>query len=470
MSALARAFRLCLNAPCARMRWDDAGDAADVMVTASSLQAAPIARRHIFAAVIGNALEFYDFITYSFFAIQIGHAFFPAQNAFASLMLSLATFGAGFLTRPIGGIVIGAYADRAGRKAAMLLSFSLMGVAIIAMALIPPYAAIGLAAPLLAVSARLVQGFALGGEVGPNIAYLLEAASPRRRGLVGSWQTASQMISSLSGSLVGLALAATLSHAALDEYGWRIAFLLGGVTLPFGLMLRHSMPETLTMPDRLDASETPVRDSGARGFGAVRENARIILVGLTVLAGGTVATYITNYLTTYAQATLKMAAGIAFAATVTQAVFGFAGSLLGGEWSDRFGRRPVLFWSTMATVLALYPVFHWMAAARSAPALLGGAAVLGFLASMTNGAFYAALGEGLPKRLRGRGIAIIYASAITIFGGTTQPIITWLIHVTGDPMAPGWYELAFKLATLVAVMAMVETAPVKMTPSGLRGA
>ena len=137
----------------------------------------PLARRFIAAATVGNALEFYDFVTYTFFAIQIGRTFFPSHDAYASLMLSLATFGAGFVTRPIGGIVIGAYADRVGRRPAMMFSFTLMGAAVVAMALIPSYKTIGIAAPILAVLARMAQGFALGGEVGPTTAFLLECAS-----------------------------------------------------------------------------------------------------------------------------------------------------------------------------------------------------------------------------------------------------------------------------------------------------
>lgn len=149
-------------------------------------------KRAAFAATIGNMLEFYDFITYSFFAIEIGRTFFPAHSEYGSLMLSLATFGAGFVTRPIGGIVLGIYSDRFGRRPAMLLSFALMGGAILAISLTPSYNAIGVAAPIIVIVARMAQGFALGGEVGPTTAYLLEIASPQRRALVVSWQPASQ--------------------------------------------------------------------------------------------------------------------------------------------------------------------------------------------------------------------------------------------------------------------------------------
>ena len=172
--------------------------------------------RATLAVTIGNMLEFYDFITYSFFAVQIGHTFFPANSQFGSLMLSLATFGVGFVTRPIGGIVIGHYSDRAGRRPAMMLSFTMMGAAIIVLALTPSYETIGIAAPVIAILARMVQGFSLGGEVGPTTAYLMESAPPGRRGFAVSWQPASQEIAATAGALVGVLLSRSLTDAALQ--------------------------------------------------------------------------------------------------------------------------------------------------------------------------------------------------------------------------------------------------------------
>src|ERR1017187_2709879 len=204
---------------------------------------------HVAAATIGNSLEFYDFLTYAFFSIQIGHAFFPAQSAFGSLMLSLATFGAGFVTRPIGAFVIGNYSDRAGRRPAMMLCFMLIGFAIVGMALIPTYAQIGIAAPILAVIARMVQGFSLGGEIGSNTAFLLEAAPLEKRALVVSWQNASQLIALVVGGTVGAILTFIRPPNVLDADGWRMSFLLGSVAVPFGLWLRTNLPETLHVPE-----------------------------------------------------------------------------------------------------------------------------------------------------------------------------------------------------------------------------
>jgi len=416
--------------------------------------------RNIAAATVGNALEFYDFITYAFFAIQIGHAFFPQTNAYASLMLSLATFGAGFITRPLGGIVIGSYADRVGRRPAMILSFTLMGSAIIVMALIPSYAQIGIAAPILAVIARMVQGFSLGGEVGPTTAYLLESAPLHSRGYAVAWQAASQAIAATVAGLIGFVLAANMSSAALSGYGWRIAFLLGAFTLPVGLWMRRGLPETLHEPETHVVAKSTATAAALTIF---RENARIILLGLVVLASGTIGTYIFNYLTTFAQNTLHMSPTIAFAATASQNLIGLVAVLFGGWLSDRIGRRPVMIYPRLAFLLLLYPMFRWMVDAHSALALILGSSLLSCLGSISGGAFYAALSESLPKRIRGGTFATIYAASVAVFGGTTQLVVTWLIHVTGDPMAPSYYWLVSATLGTFAIMAILESAPARST-------
>src|SRR5579871_2290335 len=250
----------------------------------------------VLGATIGNMLEFYDFVTYSFFATQIGHAFFPSKTEFGSLLLSLATFGAGFITRPIGAVVIGSYSDRAGRRPAMILSFTMMGIAILVLALTPSYETIGVAAPIVIILARLTQGFSLGGEVGPTTAYLMEAASAKHRGLAVSFQPASQQIAATAGALVGEILALTMTSEALDTYGWRIAFLLGAATLPFGLWLRRALPETL------HRAETPaIASQDSEAAKTLRGNTRLLGLGLLILASGTIITYVTQYMTTYAQ-------------------------------------------------------------------------------------------------------------------------------------------------------------------------
>jgi MFS transporter, MHS family, citrate/tricarballylate:H+ symporter len=420
--------------------------------------------RATLAVTLGNMLEFYDFITYSFFAIQIGRTFFPTHSQFASLMLSLATFGAGFVTRPIGALVIGSYSDRVGRRPAMVLSFAMMGSAIIVLALTPSYEAIGIAAPILAIVARLVQGFSLGGEVGPTTAYLLEAAPPSRRGFAVSWQSASQQIAATAGALVGVVLSKVMSSVALDAYGWRVAFLLGAICLPFGLWMRRGLPETL----HLRENETALPQSISRPAGNVRANARIMIIGLIILASGTIVNYVTQYVTTYAENTLHVAADLAFATSVVIHGLGFVGALYGGWLADRHGRRPVMVWPQLAALLLTYPVFLWIVDTHSALALLGGFGTLSLIGIIPYTAFSVAFAEGLPKNIRAGAFATIYAVAIASFGGTAQLIVTWLIHMTGNALAPAWYMLFAIAVGLVAMVMMRETGPVKLSAKDSR--
>ena len=413
--------------------------------------------RGTLAVTIGNMLEFYDFITYSFFAIQIGRTFFPTDSRFASLMLSLATFGAGFITRPIGGLVIGSYSDRAGRRPAMILSFVMMGAAIIVLALTPSYASIGIAAPIIAIVARMVQGFSLGGEVGPTTAYLMEAAAPGKRGLSVAWQPVSQQIAATTGALVGFVLSQLMTAEALESYGWRIAFLLGAICLPFGLWLRTGLPETI----HLHETDTALAPAGSKPLGVIRTHARTIVLGLLVLASGTIMTYVTQYMTTYAKNTLQVGNDLAFATTVVSNGMGIIGALCGGLLADRVGRWPVMVWPQAVALLMTYPVFLWIVETRSPWALLGGFGVLSLIGSIPYTAFYVALTEALPKKIRGGTLATIYAVAIATFGGTAQLIVTWLIHVTGNALAPAWYMLFAGTVGLIAMALMRETYPAK---------
>ncbi|MBR1217926.1 MFS transporter [Bradyrhizobium sp. U87765 SZCCT0131] len=407
------------------------------------------------AATIGNMLEFYDFLTYGFFAVQIGRTFFPSHSPYASLMLSLATFGAGFITRPIGGVVIGLYSDRAGRRPAMVLSFAMMGCAIVVLALLPSYASIGIAAPILAILARMVQGFSLGGEVGPTTAYLIETAPPGRRASAVAWQPASQQIAATFAAFVGLVLSSVMSHDALDAYGWRIAFLIGALTLPFGLWLRARMPESIHLPEE----HVHATAQGADGRGRWQGHRRLMLLGLFVLASGTITTYVTQYMTTYAETTLGVGAGLAFATSVVSNGLGILGALMGGWLADRYGRWPVMVWPQLAALLLTWPVFLWMVTAKSPAALLGGFGLLALIGSLPFTAFYAAMTESLPKPIRGSRFAILYAVAIALFGGTAQLVVTWLIHVTGDALAPAWYLLVTGVIGLIAMALMEETMP-----------
>ena len=421
-------------------------------------------RRHVAAATIGNALEFYDFLTYAFFSIQIGHAFFPAQSAYGSLMLSLATFGAGFVTRPIGAMVIGAYSDRVGRRPAMMLCFVLIGCSIVGMALIPTYASIGIAAPILAVIARMTQGFSLGGEIGSNTAYLSEAAHTDRRGLIVSLQVVSQNLALIAGGAIGVILTATLSPAALESYGWRIAFLLGAIAVPFGLWLRTNLPETLHLPETNPALPAPARSRLAQ----VKTHWRVIVLGVLVIGSGTIGNYIFVYTATYAQDTLHLSARAGFIADTGGYLLGIPVAVLGGWMSDRHGRRPINMWGNILFLLLIYPVFAWIVHERSEFALIAGMIGLNMASSFIWGSFYACLAESLPKTIRGSGFGTVYSLSVAAFGGSTQLVVTWLIHITGSAMAPAWYLVGATAIGQIALMLMRESAPVRLAAIAYR--
>ncbi len=414
-----------------------------------------VSARQVAAVVAGNALEFYDFITYSFFAVQIGQTFFPSGDAAASLLASLATFGAGFLTRPIGAIVIGRMADRVGRKPAMLLSFALMGLAIVGLALTPGYRTIGVAAPILAIAFRLIQGFALGGEVGPSTAFLIEAAPPGRRGLLVSLQYMGQDAAILCAGLMGVGLSSVMGAGALSDYGWRIALLAGAVIVPFGLLLRRGLVETLHEAEA--AATTPTRSAGPPVTAR-----RVAILALMMLAAGTTVGYVLDYLTTYATATLHMPATLAFGATVVLGLTGVICDPLGGWLSDRFGRKRVMIIPWALLLVMIGPCFWAISTYRSGVVLLGATALLSVATSISSSSVLVAVTESLPKRVRSGTLALVYAVAISIFGGSAQFNVAWLTGALHSPLAPAGYMAVGVAVGLAAMLMMRETAPVKV--------
>jgi len=225
----------------------------------SSSQVAPKPIQ-IAAAVIGNALEWYDFIVFGFFAVIIARLFFPSDSQYASLLLTTATFGVGFFMRPVGGIVLGIYADRRGRKAALLMVIALMTVSTAMIAFAPTYAAIGVGAPLIIVLARLLQGFSAGGEFASATAFLMESAPAQRRGFYGSWQMVGQGLAVLIGAILGTVLTRSLTPGALDSWGWRMPFLFGLIIGPLGLYIRRNLDETSAF---LQSSQSAAGQTGS---------------------------------------------------------------------------------------------------------------------------------------------------------------------------------------------------------------
>lgn len=406
-------------------------------------------RKAIAAVTIGNGLEFYDFVTFAYFAIQIGNTFFPSENSYLSLMGSLATFGAGFITRPLGAHILGGYADRHGRKPAMLISMLLMGCGILLLALTPGYASIGFAAPIIAVVARLMQGFALGGEVGSATTYMLESALAERRGWTISWQGASQGIAGTIGAMVGLGLSFVMSDAELNDYGWRIALLLGASIVPFALMIRNSLPETHHAPTAKTAATVPFR-----------EYRRVVVLGFLIIASGTIAAYIFKYMATYGQNTIKLSSSVSFAGSVANSGIEVITIFIGGWLSDKYGRRWVMFVPHLAFMILILPCFLWLTTSRTAVAFIGANFILSGLAAMPYGAIYAAISESLPRNVRARAFALVYSVPVAVFGGTTQLVVTWLLHVTESPMALAWYLTGVSSIGLIAMFLMRESAPV----------
>ncbi len=411
--------------------------------TTAFAESAPLPVRKALVVGIGNALEFYDFLAFSFFAIQIGRAFFPESQTSHGLLLSLATFGLGFITRPLGGIVIGRYGDRAGRKPAMRLSFSLMGVAILGMAITPSFAQIGMAAPILLLVFRLIQGFALGGEVGPSTAFLIEAAPPRQRGVYVSIQYATQGLAILAAGLVGLCLSSALSDDALESWGWRIAFLLGAAVVPVGLYVRRSLPETLHASRSADATPT----SGTQ------VPLTLIVLALLMLGSNTTGTYAMNYMNTYAQDNLKLAAHLAFGATITMGICLIVAAPVGGWLSDRMGPKPVMLGSVVTMLMLALPSYVFLNHWRTAEALYAVTAVLSFTGQFACVAVMIAIAGALPRAARSSGIGMMYSGAVALFGGSAQFLIKWLMDATGNALAPAWYLTGAMIVGGLAMLA-----------------
>ncbi len=411
------------------------------------MQAVP--KKIVAASVMGNALEFYDFVTYAFFAVYIGRAFFPAATPLGSLLLSVAVFGVGFVSRPLGGILIGAYADRAGRKPALLLTIALISVGTLGLALTPSYDSIGWAAPILVVICRLVQGLALGGEIGPASAFLIESAPSNQRGLYGSWQLASQGMAAFVAGIIGMALTQLLTPQEVQDWGWRLSFGVGLLLIPVALYLRSEMPETLL--------HTPAQAAVQKTKPRLGDHRRLIVLSILAVLGGTVSTYVGYYMTSYAITSLGFAPKVAMVATVVSGLSTLVFSIAGGWLADRYGRRAVMLYPRVLAGLLTYPAFMFLVDVKTPEALFGVTLFLGAMTALSGAATLVAIPELFPKRIRSLGMSIAYAIGVALFGGTTQFVITWLISVTGDPMSPAIYVTFTSVIAIVGMYLLPES-------------
>jgi MFS family permease len=397
----------------------------------------------------GNFLEMYDFMVFGYYATAIGNAFFPSGNPFLSLMLSLMTFGAGFLMRPLGAIVLGAYTDHHGRRAGLILTLTLMSVGIFSIACTPGYATIGLLAPLLVLIGRLLQGFSAGMELGGVSVYLSEIATPGHKGFYVSWQSGSQQVAVMFAALVGVVLSSILPPEKMTAWGWRVPLLLGCGIIPFLFRLRRSLQET----DEFVARKH--RPTTSEIFRSLTANWAIVLVGMMMVTMTTVSFYlITAYTPTFGNSVLHLANIDGLVVTLCVGASNLFWLPVMGALSDRIGRRPLLLVFTVLMLVTAYPAMLWLVREPTFSRLLAVELWLSFLYASYNGAMVVFLTEIMPVDVRTSGFSLAYSLATAVFGGFTPAISTYLIHLTGNRAIPGlWLSFAAACGLVAAILA-----------------
>jgi MHS family proline/betaine transporter-like MFS transporter len=402
----------------------------------------------VVATSLGNALEWFDISVYAYFAVYLSKAFFPASDPTTSLLLTFGTFGLTFLARPIGGVLLGAYADRHGRKASLLLSIAMMTFGTLAVACMPTFDKISVLAPLFVIVARLVQGFSAGGEFGSSTAFLVEHM-PGRRGFVASWQFASQGMSSLLGSGFGALLSSTLSEAELQTWGWRIPFLFGVLIGPIGLYIRSQIEDATAPPAAKD--DTPVRN-------VFMEQKFPVLLAVGALAVSTAVNYLIIYMPTYVVRTLHLPPTIGYLAAFAAAIAAITLNPLAGFISDRVGRTRYMTTIGVVMLFAIFPLFLVLASKPSGAIIVLAVLLLGSLKALYLGALAALMSELFPASTRATGLGLSYNIGVTAFGGMGPAIVTWLgtFALIGD-LAPGYYLTAVCVFSLWALITIHRT-------------
>ncbi|CAM2142324.1 Citrate-proton symporter [Pararobbsia alpina] len=408
--------------------------------------------RTVFRVTSGNFLEMYDFMVYGYYASDIARTYFPSHDPFASLMLSLSVFGAGFLMRPLGAIFLGAYIDHHGRRKGLILTLLLMAVGTSLVAVVPGYGTIGFLAPLLVLLGRLLQGFSAGVELGGVSVYLSEMATKGHKGFYCSWQSGSQQVAVVFAALLGVVLHYTLGDTTMDAWGWRVPFIIGCLIVPFLFLIRRSLQETEEFLARKH------RPSVGEIFKSMLANSGIVIAGMMMVVMTTVSFYlITAYTPTFGKTVLKMSAVDTLVVTVCIGISNLFWLPVMGALSDRVGRRPLLLTFTILTILTSYPVMQWLTADPSFARLLMVELWLSFLYASYNGAMVVALTEVMPPEVRTAGFSLAYSLATALFGGFTPAISTWLIHTTGNKAAPGLWMSAAAVCGLIATLVLFRT-------------
>jgi metabolite-proton symporter len=390
----------------------------------------------------------YDFMVFGYYAAAIGRAFFPSRDEYASLMLSFMTFGTGYLMRPLGAIILGAYIDHHGRRKGLLLTLALMAVGTLSIGLMPGYETIGLFAPLLVVLGRLVQGLSAGVEIGGVSVYLAEISTPGRKGFFVSWQSASQQVAVIFAALLGLLLSRMLKPEEMGAWGWRVPLLIGSALIPFLMLLRRSLQETEEFEKRTH------RPKPAEIWRTVAANWRLVILGMMLTTTTTVTFYmITAYMPTYGTSVLKLSASDSMLVTLCVGLSNFCFLPLSGAISDRIGRRPILITFSLIALVTSYPVLMWLTSAPSFGRLLAAATWFSMIFGCYNGAMVVYLTEIMPAQVRASGFSLAYSLATGIFGGFTPLIATYLIKQTGDRAMPGaWLSLAALLGISATIL------------------
>jgi MFS family permease len=405
----------------------------------------------------GNFLEMYDFMVFAYYAKYVAAAFFPASDELSSILAALMAFGAGFLTRPLGGLLLGAYVDRHGRRAGLILSLGLMGLGTLSIAVTPTYAQIGVLAPIVVVIGRLLQGLAAGVQVGGVSVYLAEIAPPSKKGFYVAWQSASQQMAVVFAALIGLAAGAFLSKAQMASFGWRIPFFLGCSLIPFLFVVRRWLEET---PAFLAQKQPPRIHEIVRSF---ISNWSTILLGAAMAVMTTVFFYmVTSYTPTYGNTVLKLSVASSSIVTICVGVANFILLPTMGSLSDRIGRKPLLIGCALLGLVTSYPALLWLVQSPTFGRLLTVELWLAFIYAGYNGAMIVFLTEVMHPTVRTTGFSFAYSLATAVFGGFTPAISTALIRYgqqngyANAQALPGIWLAGAALLALVAVLCLVE--------------
>jgi MHS family proline/betaine transporter-like MFS transporter len=415
-----------------------------IETTMGSALARPRLSGVIIAATVGNVLEWFDFLVYGFFAVTIAEVFFPANNPTVSLLATFGTFGLAYVVRPLGAVVVGAYTDRAGRKAGLTLSIGLMLIGTALMLVTPGYATIGVAAPIIITMARLLQGFSVGGEFGSAVAFLVEHGGTRR-GFSASWQWATTGIVSIIVSLFGLFLTTQLTHQQLVDWGWRVPYVFGLLVGPAGLYIRSRMTET---PEFLESEKAPRVPIGE----LLRHHPVPILLALGASIVSNSSYYLLLYVPTYGVKTLNLPAYTGFAATLVGGIILAVFSVLAGHWSDKtVPRTRLMLITAWLFLLTAYPSFWLMDAYPSLATAMFAVGFLNLIKAGYSGVLPSVLCEQFPVETRAVGVAFAFSISVTIFGGFAPFVATWLIAQTGDPLSPAYYLMVTSALSIIAL-------------------